>query len=138
MAGTSVETVDTSGAGCKVTTKAKKDGAIEVIDCDIVLSAAGVTPNTENIGLEMLGIKTERGFITVDDRYQTNIAGIYAIGDVLPTQALAHVASAEGITCVEGTLIKLIITISPAVRIARPKFHRSVIPKKARKTLVLT
>jgi dihydrolipoamide dehydrogenase len=102
MAGTSVETVDTSGAGCKVTTKAKKDGAIEVIDCDIVLSAAGVTPNTENIGLEMLGIKTERGFITVDDRYQTNIAGIYAIGDVLPTQALAHVASAEGITCVEG------------------------------------
>jgi dihydrolipoamide dehydrogenase len=102
MAGTSVETVDTSGAGCLVTTKVKKDGKIEVIECDVVLSAAGVTPNTENIGLEMLGIKTDRGFITVDDRFQTNVAGIYAIGDVLPTQALAHVASAEGITCVEG------------------------------------
>jgi dihydrolipoamide dehydrogenase len=102
MAGTSVETVDTTGVGCKVTTKAKKDGAIEVIDCDVVLSAAGVTPNTENIGLEMLGIKTDRGFITVDEKYQTNVSGIYAIGDVLPTQALAHVASAEGISCVEG------------------------------------
>jgi dihydrolipoamide dehydrogenase len=102
MAGTSVETVDTSGAGCKVTTKAKKDGAVEVIECDVVLSAAGVTPNTENIGLEMLGIKTDRGFIVVDDKFQTNVSGIFAIGDVLPTQALAHVASAEGITCVEA------------------------------------
>ena len=86
----------------KVKTKAKKDGAEEIIECDVVLSAAGVTPNTENIGLEALGIKTDRGFITVDDRYQTNVPGIFAIGDVLATQALAHVASAEGITCVEG------------------------------------
>ena len=102
LAGTAVETVDTTGEGCKVTTKARKDGKQEIIECDVVLSAAGVTPNTENIGLEALGIKTERGFITVNDRFQTNVEGIYAIGDVLVTQALAHVASAEGITCVEG------------------------------------
>ena len=102
LAGTAVESVDTSGDILKVKTKSKKDGKEEIIECDVVLSAAGVTPNTENIGLEALGIKTERGFITVDDKYQTNVPGIFAIGDVLPTQALAHVASAEGITCVEG------------------------------------
>lgn len=102
LAGTAVESVDTEGAILKVKTKAKKDGKEEIIECDVVLSAAGVTPNTENIGLEALGIKTERGFILVDDKMQTNVPGIYAIGDVLPTQALAHVASAEGILCVEG------------------------------------
>jgi dihydrolipoamide dehydrogenase len=102
LAGTSVETVDTKGNGCKVTVKNKATGTTSIIECDVVLSAAGVTPNTENIGLEALGIKTERGFILVDEKFQTNVAGIYAIGDVLPTQALAHVASAEGITCVEG------------------------------------
>ncbi len=102
LAGTSVESVDTSGEGCKVKVKSRKDGSEQIIECDIVLSAAGVTPNTENIGLEALGIKTDRGFITVDEKYQTNVSGIYAIGDVIPTQALAHVASAEGITCVEG------------------------------------
>jgi dihydrolipoamide dehydrogenase len=102
LAGTSVESVDTSGKTCKVHVKNKATGATQIIECDVVLSAAGVTPNTENIGLEALGIKTERGFIMVDDKFQTNVAGIYAIGDVLPTQALAHVASAEGITCVEG------------------------------------
>ncbi len=101
MANTSVESVDTKGKGCKVTTKNRKTGKEEVINCDVVLSAAGVAPNTENIGLEELGIKTERGFILTDDYYQTNVPGIYAIGDVLKTQALAHVASAEGITCVE-------------------------------------
>ncbi len=101
LGNTSVESVDTSGEGCKVTVKNRKTGAVEVIECDIVLSAAGVTPNIENIGLETLGIATDRGFITVDEFYQTNVPGIYAIGDVLPTQALAHVASAEGITCVE-------------------------------------
>lgn len=102
LAGTSVESVDTSGEGCKVKVKSRKDGSEQIIECDVVLSAAGVTPNTENIGLEALGIKTDRGFITVDEKYQTNVPGIYAIGDVIPTQALAHVASAEGITCVEG------------------------------------
>ena len=102
LAGTSVESVDISGVGCKVKVKNKKDGSEQILECDVVLSAAGVTPNTENIGLEALGIKTERGFIIVDDHFKTNVAGIYAIGDVLPTQSLAHVASAEGITCVEA------------------------------------
>lgn len=97
-----VETVDTSGKEIKVNMKNRKDGKTETILCDVVLSAAGVTPNIENIGLEDLGIITERGFIKVDDYYQTNVPGIYAIGDVLNTQALAHVASAEGITCVEN------------------------------------
>ncbi len=96
-----VESVDTSGKEIKVHMKNRKDGATETILCDVVLSAAGVTPNIENIGLEDLGIATDRGFIKVNDWYETNVPGIYAIGDVLATQALAHVASAEGITCVE-------------------------------------
>jgi len=97
-----VETVDTSGKEIKVHMKNRKDGATETILCDVVLSAAGVAPNIENIGLETLGIVTERGYIKVDEFYRTNVPGVYAIGDVLPTQALAHVASAEGITCVEA------------------------------------
>jgi dihydrolipoamide dehydrogenase len=101
LANTSVESVDTAGATCKVHVKSRKDGSTRVIECDVVLSAAGVTPNTENIGLDTLGINTDRGFILVDDYYRTNVPGIYAIGDVIPTQALAHVASAEGILCVE-------------------------------------
>jgi dihydrolipoamide dehydrogenase len=101
MAGTSVEKVDTKGKGCKVTVKNQKSGEEQVIQCDIVLSAVGVSPNTENIGLEPLGIKTDKGLITVDAFYQTNVPGIFAIGDVTPGPALAHVASAEGITCVE-------------------------------------
>jgi dihydrolipoamide dehydrogenase len=99
--GWAVESVDTSGKEIKVNMKSRKDGKTETIVCDVVLSAAGVTPNTENIGLEELGIATDRGYIKVDDYYQTNVSGVYAIGDVLATQALAHVASAEGITCVE-------------------------------------
>lgn len=98
---TSVEAVDTKGKGCKVSVKDRKTGKTQEILCDIVLSAAGVAPNTENIGLEALGIKTDRGMILVDDYYQTNVPGIYAIGDVVPGPALAHVASAEGIICVE-------------------------------------
>jgi len=101
MGNTSVETVDTKGKGCKVKVKNRKSGKEEIIECDVVLSATGVTPNTENIGLEALGIKTERGLIQVDEFYRTNVDGIYAIGDVTPGQALAHVATAEGITCVE-------------------------------------
>jgi dihydrolipoamide dehydrogenase len=96
-----VQTVDISGKQCKVVIKNRKNDEDVVIECDVVLSAAGVTPNTEDIGLEMLGIKMDRGLILVDDYYQTNVKGIYAIGDVIPTQALAHVASAEGIICVE-------------------------------------
>lgn len=102
LANTSVESVDTSRKTLKVTTKNRKTGKEEIIECDVVLSAAGVAPNTENIGLEDLGIKTERGLIETDEMYRTNVPGIYAIGDVTKGQALAHVATAEGITCVEA------------------------------------
>ena len=95
----SVESVDTSGKGCVVTVKTAKGE--EKIECDVVLSAVGIEANIENIGLEDLGIVTDRGRIIVNDYYQTNIPGYYAIGDVIPTSALAHVASAEGIICVE-------------------------------------
>ena len=101
LANSSVESVDTSGKGCKVSVKSRKTGKEEIIECDVVLSAAGVSPNTENIGLEALGIKTERGLIQVDEFYKTNVDGIYAIGDVVPGPALAHVATAEAIICVE-------------------------------------
>lgn len=99
---TAVDKVDTSGKSIKVTMKNRKDDKEYVIECDVVLSATGITPNTENIGLEALGIETEKsGHIKVDEYYKTNVSGIYAIGDVLSTPALAHVASAEGIICVE-------------------------------------
>ncbi|MBL7793392.1 MAG: dihydrolipoyl dehydrogenase [Saprospiraceae bacterium] len=101
MGNTSVEAVDTKGKGCKVTVKNRKTGQTEEISCDIVLSAAGVAPNTENIGIEELGIATDRGMVKVDEYYRTNVAGIYAIGDIIPGPALAHVASAEAIICVE-------------------------------------
>ena len=94
-----VTEVDTKGKGCKVTVKTKKGE--EKLDCDIVLSAVGVSANIENIGLEDVGIATDKGKIMVDDFYKTNIDGYYAIGDCVPGQALAHVASAEGIICVE-------------------------------------
>ncbi|HNA58301.1 MAG TPA: FAD-dependent oxidoreductase, partial [Chitinophagales bacterium] len=100
MTSSAVESVDTSGAGCKVQVKTAK--GVETLECDIVLSAAGVVANIENIGLEQVGIKTEKGKIVVDKYYRTNIEGYYAIGDVTPGPALAHVASAEGITCVEA------------------------------------
>ena len=94
-----VTSVDTSGSGCKVSVKTKKGD--EVIDCDIVLSAVGVVANIENIGLEDVGIATDKGKILVDEFYMSNIPGYFAIGDCVPGQALAHVASAEGIICVE-------------------------------------
>jgi len=95
----SVESVDTSGEGCKV--KVKKADGEEYLDCDIVLSAVGIATNLENLGLEELGIAVEKGRVTTDDFYQTNVPGIYAIGDIVKGPALAHVASAEGIICVE-------------------------------------
>lgn len=101
LGNTSVEQVNTSGRGCTVTVKSRKDGKTEEIKCDVVLSAAGVSPNTEDIGLEALGIKTDRGLVLVDEYYNTNVAGIYAIGDIVPGPALAHVATAEAIICVE-------------------------------------
>ena len=99
MTNSSVETVDTSGTGVKATVKTKKGE--ENLEVDILLSAVGIKTNIENIGLEDVGIITDRDKILVNDWYQTNIPGYYAIGDVTPGPALAHVASAEGITCVE-------------------------------------
>lgn len=95
----SVEKVDTSGKNCKVTIKTAK--GVEEVECEVVLSAAGIVANIENIGLENNGIKTDKGKILVDDFYQTNVPGIYAIGDVIPGPALAHLASHEAIVCVE-------------------------------------
>lgn len=101
LANTAVQAVDTSGNGCKVTYKNNKTGKESTIECDVVLSATGVTPNTEGIGLEDVGVIVDRGMVKVDEYYRTNIPGIYAIGDIVAGPALAHVASAEGITCVE-------------------------------------
>ncbi len=99
MTSTEVTAVDTSGKGVKATVKTKKGE--ETLEADIVLSAVGIKTNIENIGLEDVGIVTDRDKILVNDFYQTNIPGYYAIGDVIPGPALAHVASAEGILCVE-------------------------------------
>ncbi len=99
MTSSEVTKVDTSGKGVKATVKTKKGE--EVLEADIILSAVGIKTNIENIGLEDVGIAVDRDKILVNDYYQTNIPGYYAIGDVTPGQALAHVASAEGILCVE-------------------------------------
>ena len=99
MTSAEVTSVDISGKGVKATIKTKKGD--EILEADIVLSAVGIKTNIENIGLEDVGIVTDRDKILVNDYYQTNIPGYYAIGDVTPGQALAHVASAEGILCVE-------------------------------------
>lgn len=99
MTSSEVTKVDTSGPGVKATVKTSKGE--EILEADIVLSAVGIKTNIENIGLENVGIATDRDKILVNDYYQTNIPGYFAIGDVTPGQALAHVASAEGILCVE-------------------------------------
>ncbi len=100
MTNSSVEKVDVTSKGCSVTVKTKKGE--EKIECDVVLSAVGIVANLENIGLEEVGIATDKGKILVNENYQTNIPGYYAIGDCTPGAALAHVASAEGIICVES------------------------------------
>jgi dihydrolipoamide dehydrogenase len=92
--------VDTSGNGVKA--KIKTPTGEVTLEADIVLSAVGITANIENIGLETLGVKTDKGRISVDKYYQTNVPGVYAIGDCVPGQALAHVSSKEGIICVEN------------------------------------
>lgn len=99
LTNSTVESVDTKGKGCIVSIKTAKGE--EKIECDVVLSAVGITANIENIGLEEVGIVTDKGRVLVNDFYQTNIPGYYAIGDIIPGPALAHVASAEGIICVE-------------------------------------
>lgn len=99
MTSAEVTAVDTKGKGCKVTVKTSKGE--ETLACDIVLSAVGVSTNIEGIGLEEVGVATDKGKVIVDDYYKTNIPGVYAIGDIVHGPALAHVASAEGIICVE-------------------------------------
>ncbi len=99
MKSSEVTSVDTSGKNCKVTIKTPKGE--EFVECEIVLSAVGVSTNVEGIGLEDAGIATDKGKVIVDDYYKTNIPGFYAIGDIVKGPALAHVASAEGIICVE-------------------------------------
>lgn len=99
MVSSGVKAIDTTGEGCKLSIETKK-GMVE-LEVDRVLSAVGVVPNTSGIGLEELGVEMNRGKIVVDEFYRTNVQGIYAIGDVIATPALAHVASAEGIACVE-------------------------------------
>lgn len=101
MASSSVEKVEIDGDICHVTIKDCKKDKEMVVDCDVVLSAVGVVTNLEGLGLEEVGIQSERGRITVDKYYQTNVPGYYAIGDIVPGAALAHVASAEAICCVE-------------------------------------
>jgi dihydrolipoamide dehydrogenase len=99
MTNSSVESVDTSGEGCKVQIKTPKGE--EQIECEIVLSAVGIAMNLENLGLEEAGVKVEKGRVLTDEFYRTNVEGVYAIGDIVAGPALAHVASAEGIICVE-------------------------------------
>jgi dihydrolipoamide dehydrogenase len=99
MTNASVESVDTSGKGVKALVKTAKGE--QTLEADMVLSAVGIKSNIENIGLEEVGIVVDKDKIIVNQWYQTNIPGYYAIGDVVPGPALAHVASAEGITCVE-------------------------------------
>jgi dihydrolipoamide dehydrogenase len=99
MVNSTVESVDTAGKLCKVVVKTKKGE--EIIEADIVLSAVGIASNLEGIGLEDAGIKTEKNKVVVDEYYRTNVPGYYAIGDIVHGPALAHVASHEGIICVE-------------------------------------
>ena len=107
MVQSSVEKVDIDGDVCHVTVKDMKRNTESVIDCDVVLSAVGVVTNLENIGLEETGIAFERGKITVDDYYRTNVPGYYAIGDVVHGPALAHVATAEALCCVDHIALAL-------------------------------
>ena len=100
MTSSEVTAVDTSGNGVKASVKSATGET--VLEADVLLSAVGVTANIEGIGLETLGIKIDKGRVMVDKYGQTNVPGIYSIGDCSPGQALAHVASKEGIVCVEA------------------------------------
>lgn len=100
MVSSAVQKVDTSGDICRLTVQTKKGE--EIVEAEKVLSAVGVRPNTENLGLEALGIELNRGKVPVDKNYKTSVDGLYAIGDIIATPALAHVASSEAICCVEA------------------------------------
>lgn len=109
MTSATVESVDTSGPLCKVTVKTAKGESLH--EAEMVLSAVGITPNLENLGLEALSVAMEKGKIKVDEVYRTSLPGLYAIGDIIATPALAHVASAEGIACVEAIAGKKVTPI---------------------------
>ncbi|HLS70590.1 MAG TPA: dihydrolipoyl dehydrogenase [Chitinophagaceae bacterium] len=100
MTESSVEKVETTDSGVKATVKTKKGE--EILEAEVLLSAVGVSANIENIGLEALNIATDKGKVSVDEYYKTNVDGIYAIGDIVPGQALAHTAMKEGVICVEA------------------------------------
>ncbi|HPK30238.1 MAG TPA: dihydrolipoyl dehydrogenase [Bacteroidales bacterium] len=100
MVSSQVKSVDTTGELSRITVLTKKGE--EIVEAELVLSAVGVVPNTENLGLEAAGVETVKGKITVDQYYRSSIEGVYAIGDVISTPALAHVASAEAVCCVEA------------------------------------
>lgn len=100
MVSAAVQGVEVGDTGCTLRVKTKKGD--EVVVADMVLAAVGITPNVEDIGLEDLGVEMERGRIKVDAYFRTNVPGLYAVGDVVPTVALAHVASAEAVCCVEA------------------------------------
>jgi len=100
MTDTQVKKVDASGDKCRLTIETKKGE--QILEADVVLSAVGIATNLEGIGLEETGVKTENGKIIVDAAFRTNVEGVYAIGDIVHGPALAHVASAEGICCVEN------------------------------------
>lgn len=100
LTGSTVESVDTSGTTTRLKITSKKGE--ELVETDVVLSAVGISPNLEGIGIEELGIELEKGKVKVDEFYRTNVKGVYAIGDIVHGQALAHVASHEGIICVES------------------------------------
>ncbi len=99
LTSTQVTELQKTRKGIKATLQTPKETL--QVEAELALLAVGITPNTDGLGLEALGIRTEKGRIAVDEFYRTSVPGIYAIGDVLPTPALAHVASAEGIVCVE-------------------------------------
>ena len=135
MTGATVESIDTTGDICKVTVKTKKGE--EIIEADIVLSAVGVAPNLEGMGLEETGIKTENNKVVVDEFYRTNVAGYYAIGDIVSGPALAHVASHEGIICVEKIAGKKVEPIDynniPACTYTQPEIASVGMSEKAAK-----
>jgi len=100
MTNAEVKSADTFNNGVKLLVQTKKGE--ETLEADVVLSAVGIQTNIENLGLEEMNIQVNKGLVLVNEHYQTNIEGIYAIGDITPGPALAHVASAEGIICVEA------------------------------------
>jgi dihydrolipoamide dehydrogenase len=135
MTSATVEKVDLSGEKCKVIIKTPKKE--EIREADVVLSAVGITPNLENIGIEKLGIALENGKVKTDSYYRTNVPGIYAIGDIISGPALAHVASAEGIICVEKIAGKDTLPLNykniPACTYTMPEIASAGLTEKAAK-----